>query len=126
MLLGDEGHDTHTLAMHRADLQVAVQPLLVQDIAARHSLAPTSAARRQHVQGFATHGFPISAAALAISPARADLPSMAPVAAPGVSGPATRPVDPRIAFCRALPRTSNVRRHPERRLPALALQHLSG
>ncbi|MFC7259679.1 hypothetical protein [Streptomyces lutosisoli] len=91
---------TATLAMQRADLQVAVQPLLAQDIAARHSPAPTTAARHQRVQGFTTHRFPISAAALAASPARADLPGKAPVAAPAASGPAARPVDPRIAFSR--------------------------
>ncbi|MDX3583381.1 hypothetical protein [Streptomyces europaeiscabiei] len=91
---------TATLAMQRADLQVAVQPLLAQDIAARHSPAPTTAARHQRVQGFTTHRFPVSAAALAASPARAGLPGMAPVAAPAASGPAARPVDPRIAFSR--------------------------
>ncbi|GHH96281.1 hypothetical protein [Streptomyces capillispiralis] len=91
---------TATLAMHRADLQVAVQPLLAQDIAARHSPAPTTAARHQRVQGVATHSFLISAAALAASPARADLPGTAPVAVPAASGPAARPVDPRIVFSR--------------------------
>ncbi|MDX3121386.1 hypothetical protein F3K20_19890 [Streptomyces scabiei] len=91
---------TATLAMHRADLQVAVQPLLAQDVAARRSPAPTTAARHQRSQGFTTHKFPISAAALAASPARAGLPGKAPVAAPAASGPAARPVDPRIAFSR--------------------------
>ncbi|MFJ6236915.1 hypothetical protein ACIQH0_22830 [Streptomyces griseus] len=71
---------TATPTMHRADLQVALLPLLEQDIAARHSPAPTTAAHHQHVQGFTTHGFPISAAALAASPVRASLPDRAPVA----------------------------------------------
>ncbi|PIM72948.1 hypothetical protein CTU88_03695 [Streptomyces sp. JV178] len=91
---------TATLAMHRADLQVAVQPLLAQAIAARHSLAPTTAARHQRSQDFTTHRLLISAAALAASPARAGLPGRAPFATPATSGPAARPVDPRIAFSR--------------------------
>ncbi|MEU9791905.1 hypothetical protein AB0E27_14990 [Streptomyces sparsogenes] len=91
---------TATLAMQRADLQVAVQPLLAQDIAARHSPAPTTAARHQRDQGFTTQKLPMSAAALAASPARAGLPGKAPVAVPATSGPAARPVDPRIAFSR--------------------------
>ncbi|MGW2613305.1 hypothetical protein [Streptomyces sp. NPDC001500] len=91
---------TATLAMHRADLQVAMQPLLAQDIAARRSPAPTTGARHQRSQGFTTRKFPISAAALAASPTRAGLPGKAPVAAPAASGPAARPVDPRIAFSR--------------------------
>lgn len=91
---------TATLAMHRADLQVAVQPLLAQDVAARRSPAPTTAARHERSQGFTTHKFPISAAALAASPARAGLPGKAPVPAPTASAPAARPVDPRIAFSR--------------------------
>ncbi|MET8412041.1 hypothetical protein ABZV34_28730 [Streptomyces sp. NPDC005195] len=88
-----------TLAMHRADLQVAVQPLLAQDVAAHRSPTPTTAARHEHSQDFTTHKFPISAAALAASPALAGLPSKAPVAAP-TAGAAARPVDPRIAFSR--------------------------
>ncbi|MFG3289826.1 hypothetical protein ACGF3G_13620 [Streptomyces sp. NPDC048179] len=91
---------TATLAMHRADLQVAVQPLLAQDVAARRSPAPTTAARHQRSQRLTTHKFPISAAALAVSPARAGLTGKAPAAAPAASGPAARPVDPRIAFSR--------------------------
>ncbi|MEU9847827.1 hypothetical protein [Streptomyces sp. NPDC047985] len=91
---------TATLAMHRCNLQVAVHPLLAQDVAARHSPAPTTAARHQLGQNFTTHRFLISAAALATSPARADLPGKASVAATAASGPAARPVDPRIAFSR--------------------------
>lgn len=91
---------TATLAMHRADLQVAVQPLLAQEITARHSPAPTTAARHQRDKGFTTQKLPMSAAALAASPAHAGLPGKAPVAAPAASGPGTRPVDPRIAFSR--------------------------
>ncbi|WP_127360906.1 hypothetical protein [Actinacidiphila soli] len=89
-----------TLAMHRADLQVALQPLLAQEVAARRPPAPTTAARPEHSQGFTTHKFPISAAALAASPARAGLPGKAPVPAPAASTSAARPVDPRIAFSR--------------------------
>ncbi|MFD7052696.1 hypothetical protein ACFWBS_04625 [Streptomyces mirabilis] len=91
---------TAALAMHRADLQVAVQPLLAQDVAARRPPAPTTAARHQRSQGFTTHEFPNSAAALAASPARAGLPGRAPVATPAASSPAARPVDPRITFSR--------------------------
>lgn len=91
---------TATLAMHRADLQVAVQPLLAQDVAARRPPAPTTAARHQRSQSFTTHKFPISAAALAASPARAGLTGKPPAAAPAASAPAARPVDPRIAFSR--------------------------
>ncbi|WP_371659506.1 hypothetical protein [Streptomyces sp. NBC_00280] len=89
---------TATLAMHRADLQVAVQPLLAQDIAGRRSLAPTAAARHERSGGFATHKFPFNTAALAASPARAGLPGKAPVFAPAASSPAVRPVVPRITF----------------------------
>jgi hypothetical protein len=91
---------TATLAMHRADLQVAVQPLLAQNIATRRSLAPTTAAHHQRVQGFTTHRSPMSAAALATSPARAGLPSEAPVAAPASSAPAFHSVDPHVSFSR--------------------------
>jgi hypothetical protein len=91
---------TATLAMHRSGLHVAVQPLLAQDVAARHSTAPTTAARHQRSQGLTTHKLPMSAAALAASPARAGLPGKAPVAADATSGPAVRPIDPRIAFSR--------------------------
>ncbi|MGW4734219.1 hypothetical protein ACWEQC_34490 [Streptomyces shenzhenensis] len=66
---------TATLAMHRADLQVAVEPLLAQDVAARRSPAPTTAAHHQRSQGFTTRRFSISAAAPAASPARACLPA---------------------------------------------------
>ncbi|MGW0823785.1 hypothetical protein [Streptomyces sp. NPDC002845] len=90
---------TATLAMHRSDLQVAVQPLLAQDVAARRPPAPTTAARHQRNQGFTAHKFPISATALAASPARAGLPDKAPVATPAASSPAARPVNPRIT-CR--------------------------
>jgi hypothetical protein len=90
---------TATLAMHRANLQVAVQPHLAQGIAARRSPAPTTAARNERSQGFTTHKLPISGAALATSPARAGLPDKAPVAAPA-AGPVVSPVDPRIAFSR--------------------------
>ncbi|MFJ7096762.1 hypothetical protein ACIQWL_42100 [Streptomyces mirabilis] len=89
-----------TLSMHRSDLQVAVQPLLAQDVAARRPPAPATAARHERGQGLINHTFPISAAALATSPARAGLPGKTPVPAPATSAPAARPVDPRIAFSR--------------------------
>jgi hypothetical protein len=91
---------TATLTMHRADLQVAVQPLLAQDVAGRRSPAPTAAAHHERSQGFTTHKFPVGAAALAASPARAGLPGKAPVATPAAASPAARPVDPRITFSR--------------------------
>ncbi|MEU6815532.1 hypothetical protein [Streptomyces sp. NPDC046860] len=91
---------TATLAMHRADLQVAVHPLLARDIAARRPPAPMTAAHPERRQSSTTHKFPISGAALAAGPARADLLGEAPVAVPAASGPAARPVDPRIAFSR--------------------------
>ncbi|MGW7048248.1 hypothetical protein ACWGDT_37355 [Streptomyces avermitilis] len=84
--------------MHRSDLQVALQPRLAQDVAARRPPAPATAARHERSQGFTTPKFPISAAAIASSPARAGLPGKAPVPAPAASAPAARPVDPRIAF----------------------------
>lgn len=89
-----------TMSMHRSDLQVAVQPRLAQDVTARRPPAPAPPARQERSQGLATHKFPISAAALAASPARAGLPGKAPVPAPAASAPAARPVDPRIAFSR--------------------------
>ncbi|MFD4949414.1 hypothetical protein ACFWNT_44775 [Streptomyces sp. NPDC058409] len=89
-----------TVSMHRSDLQVAVQPRLAQDVAARRPPAPATAVRNERSQGFTAHKFPISDAALAASPARAGLPGKAPVPAPAASAPAARPVDPRIAFSR--------------------------
>ncbi|MFI1369882.1 hypothetical protein [Streptomyces griseochromogenes] len=89
-----------TLSMHRSNLQVAVQPLLAQDVAARRPSVPAPAARHERGQGFTTHKFPISAAALAASPAGAGLPGKATVPAPATSAPAARPDDPRIAFSR--------------------------
>ncbi|MCX5163775.1 hypothetical protein OOK39_31595 [Streptomyces sp. NBC_00264] len=86
-----------TLSMHRSDLQVAVQPSLAQDVAARRPPAPATAARPDHDRGF-TRASPVSAAALAASPARDGLPAKKPVPAPTASAPAARPVDPRIAF----------------------------
>ncbi|MCY0927016.1 hypothetical protein OTB20_12545 [Streptomyces sp. H27-H1] len=90
-----------TVSMHRSDLQVAVQPRLAQDVAARRPPAPAPAARHERSQSFTARKFPISAAALAASPARAGLPGKAPVPASAASAPAARPVDPRIAFSRS-------------------------
>ena len=89
-----------TLSMHRADLQVAVQPLLAQDAAARRRPAPAATETHERSGDSTTHRFPLSAAALAASPARAGLPGKAPVAAPAASAAAARPSDPRIAFSR--------------------------
>ncbi|WP_244290877.1 hypothetical protein [Streptomyces virginiae] len=86
-----------TLALHRSGVQVAVQPRLAQDVAARHRPAPTSSHDR--VQG-AGRSSPIVAAALAASPALASLPGKAPASAPATCVAAARPVDPRIAFTR--------------------------
>ncbi|MFD4337891.1 hypothetical protein ACFWPP_11965 [Streptomyces anulatus] len=87
-----------TLALHRSGVQVAVQPRLAQDVAARRRPAPVPTAPRERSQG-APRTSPISAAALAASPARAGLPGKAPVPVPVVPA-AVRPVDPRIAFSR--------------------------
>ncbi|MFI5887983.1 hypothetical protein [Streptomyces sp. NPDC051554] len=89
-----------TLSMHRSGLRVAVQPRLAQDVAARRPPAPVTAARHEHSQGVINGKFPISAAALAASPARAGLPGKAPVPAPAASAPVARPVDPPIASSR--------------------------
>jgi hypothetical protein len=85
-----------TAAMHRADLQVAVQPALARDITARRPPAPTRPAPRERSPDTAARRFP---AAIAASPARAGLPATPPVPAPA-SAPASRPVDPRVAFSR--------------------------
>ncbi|MGW1539769.1 hypothetical protein ACWCPM_05765 [Streptomyces sp. NPDC002309] len=87
-----------TLALHRSGVQVAVQPRLAQHVAARRP-APVPAASRERGQD-TPRASPISAAALAASPARAGLPGKAPVAAPVTPAAAVRPVDPRIAFSR--------------------------
>ncbi|MET7571265.1 hypothetical protein ABZT04_22595 [Streptomyces sp. NPDC005492] len=89
-----------TLSMHRSDLQVAIQPRLAQDVAARRPPARVTAARHKHSQSITTGKFPISAVALAASPARAGLPGKAPLPPPASSAAAARPVDPRIAFSR--------------------------
>ncbi|WP_260462017.1 hypothetical protein [Streptomyces lateritius] len=86
-----------TLALHRSGVQVAVQPRLAQDAAARHRPAPASPLDR--IQG-AGRSSPIRAAALAASPTLASLPGKAPVPSPATSVSAARPVDPRIAFSR--------------------------
>ncbi|MFE3774513.1 hypothetical protein [Streptomyces sp. NPDC059122] len=89
-----------TVSMHRSDLQVAVQPRLAHDIAARRPPAAAAAARHERSRGSTTHQSPISAAALATSPARAGLPGKAPDPATAASTSAARPVDPRIAYSR--------------------------
>ncbi|MFE3860285.1 hypothetical protein ACFXPT_07600 [Streptomyces goshikiensis] len=86
-----------TLALHRSGVQVAVQPRLAQDVAARRGPAPAPAAPHERRQS-APRASPITAAAIAASPARAGLPGNAPVPAP--VAPATRPIDPRISFSR--------------------------
>ena len=90
-----------TLSMHRSDLQVAVQPRLAQDVAARRRPAPATAADLERSEGFTNPRHPFrAAAALAASPARAGLPGRAPVAAPATPAAAAGPADPRIAFSR--------------------------
>ncbi|MFF4453807.1 hypothetical protein [Streptomyces goshikiensis] len=85
-----------TLALQRSGVQVAVQPRLAQDVTARPRLATAP-----HERGRGTpRTSPVSAAALAASPARADLLGNAPVAARAAAAAATLPVDPRIAFSR--------------------------
>ncbi|MET9059818.1 hypothetical protein ABZX99_18580 [Streptomyces antibioticus] len=86
-----------TLALHRSGVQVAVQPRLAQDVAARHRPAPASS--RDRIQG-AGRSSPIRAAALAASPTLTGLPGNAPTPAPATFVSAARPVDPRIAFSR--------------------------
>ncbi|WP_327417146.1 hypothetical protein [Streptomyces sp. NBC_01233] len=86
-----------TLALHRSGVQVAVQPRLAQDVAARHRPAPASS--RDRIQG-AGRSSPIVAAALAASPALTSLPGQASASAPAPSVSAARPVDPSITFSR--------------------------
>lgn len=74
-----------------------MQPSLAQDVAARRPPVPAATARPDRDRDF-TPAFPVSAAALAASPARDGLPAKTPVPAPTASAPAARPVDPRIAF----------------------------
>ncbi|MEU3792971.1 hypothetical protein AB0F07_24730 [Streptomyces fructofermentans] len=81
---------TATLAMHRVALQVAVQPLLAQDVAGCRPSGPMTAGRHERSRGFTTHKFP----------ARAGLSGKAPVATTAASSPTVRPVDPRITFSR--------------------------
>ncbi|MGW9328382.1 hypothetical protein [Streptomyces koyangensis] len=88
-----------TLALHRSGLQVAVQPRLAQDVAARPRPAAGPATPRARNQ-VPPRASPISAAALAASPAHVGLPGKAPVPAPVAPAAAVRPVDPRIAFSR--------------------------
>ncbi|MFB6838932.1 hypothetical protein [Streptomyces sp. NPDC056361] len=88
-----------TLALHRSGVRVAVQPRLAQDVAARRP-APAPAPSRDLIQGAGVRSSPISAVALAASPALAGLPGTAPVTTPATSVAAARPVDPRIAFSR--------------------------
>ncbi|MEU2238300.1 hypothetical protein ABZ572_02715 [Streptomyces sp. NPDC018338] len=84
-----------TLDLQRSAVQVAVQPRLAQDVVAHHRPAPT--ASHERIQGALPRSSPITAAALAASPALAGLPGKPSVPAPVA---AARPVDPRIAFSR--------------------------
>ncbi|MDQ8704114.1 hypothetical protein RCO28_16695 [Streptomyces sp. LHD-70] len=90
-----------TLSLHRSGVQVAVQPHLAQDAAARPRHAAATITSRERDQG-TPRASPVSAAALAASPARAGLPGKAPVPAPIAPAAAARPVDPRITFSRPL------------------------
>ncbi|SHN22940.1 hypothetical protein [Actinacidiphila paucisporea] len=90
-----------TVAMHRADLHVAVQPALARDVTARRPPAPTRPAPRERSPDAAERRLPsLSAAALAASPVRADLPGTPPVPEPAAPAPGPRPVDTRVAFSR--------------------------
>lgn len=88
-----------------AGLEVAIHPDLAFNVLARRFPTPAPApapgrapaARHEGSPAFTTHRFPVSAAALAKSPARASQPGTPPVATP--AAPATG-VDPRIAFSR--------------------------
>ncbi|MBV1949174.1 MULTISPECIES: hypothetical protein [unclassified Streptomyces] len=87
-----------TVALHRFGAQIAVQPRLAQDVAARPRPSPSPAISRE--RGHSTpRTSPFTAAALAASPARAGFPGKAPVPVPAVTA-GVRPVDPRIAFSR--------------------------
>ncbi|MFD5654055.1 hypothetical protein [Streptomyces sp. NPDC127039] len=88
-----------TLALRRSGLQVAVQPRLAEEVTARPlpAAAPVVSRERGRLPARAS---PISAAALAASPARAVIPGKAPTPASAVPVAAVRPVDPRIAFSR--------------------------
>ncbi|GHF77348.1 hypothetical protein ACFFSH_33090 [Streptomyces filamentosus] len=96
-----------TLDLYRSDVRVAVHPRLAQEVANRRAApAPHPSPDRDHDhdhdhdQGAGAHRSPISAAALASSPAVAGLPGKRPVAAPAIPVTAAQPVDPRIAFSR--------------------------
>ncbi|MFB7666906.1 hypothetical protein ACFC1R_23650 [Kitasatospora sp. NPDC056138] len=85
-----------TMVMQRTDLLVAVEPRLAQDVATRQASAPATNAR----QGLSTGRVPVSAAALAASPAVAGLPGKTAVPVPAAAS-TSRPVDPRIATVRS-------------------------
>ncbi|NBE52001.1 hypothetical protein [Streptomyces boluensis] len=88
-----------TLSLHRSGVRVAVQPHLAQDVAARPRPVAATIASHERSQG-APRPSPVSAAALATSPARTGLAGKAPVPAPAAPVSAARPVDPRITFSR--------------------------
>jgi hypothetical protein len=90
-----------TLSMHRSDLQVAVQPILAQEVAARRLPAPAAMAAHGRDRDVPTRRLPLSAAALAASPARAGLHGKPPIPAPAAPAAAARPADPRLAFSRS-------------------------
>ncbi len=83
-----------TVGLQRAGVQVAVQPRLAQEVAARHRTASAPAKPRERRRS-APRASSVSATALAASPARAGLPEKALVSTPIA---AVRPADPRIAF----------------------------
>jgi hypothetical protein len=84
-----------TAAMHRADLHVAVQPALADDVTARRPPSPTRSGPRGLSQSAAARRFPtLKAAALARTSRLGTAPNV-PIRAPVASAPATRPADPR-------------------------------
>lgn len=85
-----------TLAMHRAGLQVAVQPPLAQEVVTHRLVEPPATARHKRDQDPTTHTSPAGAAGLA----RTNFPGEATVPVLPVPASAARPVDPRVAFSR--------------------------
>ncbi|HBF81699.1 MAG TPA: hypothetical protein DD420_17715 [Streptomyces sp.] len=84
-------------SLHRSGIQVAVQPRLAHGVAARPRLASAPSADPARGRG-APHASPVSAAALATSPARTGHPDKAPAAA--FRAAPAQPVNPSSASSR--------------------------
>ncbi|MGC4998477.1 hypothetical protein [Streptomyces sp. DT195] len=87
------------LALHLSGVPVVVHSHLARDVAARSRPAPVAVVSRERGQS-TPRASPISAAALATSPARGGLTGEAPIPTPIAPAAAVRPADPRIAFSR--------------------------